>query len=135
MTKSSAITPRPKNGSLGPWLAGAALAALLLGACAPSSEPSGDVAAGAGGEHAIEIVADEKTFKPNTLRLIQGEKVTVEVANEDDVPHDFAIEEFDLNTDTIEPGGVATATFTTPGRRIDFVCTLHPEMTGRIESL
>jgi plastocyanin len=83
---------------------------------------------------AVEIIADDKAFKPNTLELTSGETVTVEIRNEDDMPHDFAIEKFDLNTGTIEPGDAASASFTVPEGGVDFVCTYHSGMTGHVEA-
>jgi plastocyanin len=75
----------------------------------------------------------DRTFRPSILRLKAGDRVTVEVSNKDDTPHDFAIELMDLNTGIIEPGESATATFTVPESSTEFVCTLHSGMTGRIE--
>ena len=70
---------------------------------------------------------------PETLSLTAGDEVTVEVANDDSAAHDFAIESLDLNTGTVESGEVANATFMVPGEGVEFVCTFHPDMTGRIE--
>jgi plastocyanin len=72
-------------------------------------------------------------FEPSTLRVKTGEEITVEVSNEDDTAHDFAIESLDLNTGTIEAGEVSTATLTVPKGGQEFVCTFHPEMKGRLE--
>jgi plastocyanin len=108
-------------------------AALLgLTAC-NSSDPTGDVSQGAAPADSIEIVAKDESFDPETLDLQAGEEVTVEVTNEDDAPHDFAIESLELNTGTIEAGEVANATFTVPNEGAEYVCTFHPDMTGRIE--
>ena len=124
-----------RDKSVGARLAlAAALSAVLLAACASNSEPSGQVAQRAGGRNAVEVVADDGAFTPKRLELKAGQEVTVDIVNEDDVPHDFAIEELDLNTGTIEPGDVASATFTLPEHPIDFACTFHSEMTGRIEA-
>ena len=113
-----------RDKSVGARLAVAgALSAVLFAACASNSEPSGQVAQRPGGPDAVEVVAKGS-----------GQEVTVEIINEDDVPHDFAIEELDLNTGTIEPGDVASATFTIPDRAIEYACTFHSEMTGRIEA-
>jgi plastocyanin len=104
-----------------------------LTACS-SSEPSGDVAKGAAAAaDSIKVVAAASSFDPETLNLEAGEKVTVEVTNDDDMAHDFAIESLELNTGTIEAGEVANATFTVPDKGIEFVCTFHPDMTGRIK--
>ena len=116
------------------WLAIAAVALLGLAAC-NSSEPVGDVARGASSNaDAIQVAMVEgEAFDPGTLNLTAGEEVSVEVTNDDSAAHDFAIESLDLNTGTVESGEVANATFTVPDEGVEFVCTFHPEMTGRIE--
>ena len=114
-------------------LAVGGVALLGLTACS-SSEPSGDVAQGAAAAaDSIKVVAAASSFDPETLNLEAGEEVTVEVTNDDDMAHDFAIESLELNTGTIEAGEVANATFTVPDEGIEFVCTFHPDMTGRIK--
>ncbi len=114
-------------------LAVGGIALLGLTACS-SSEPAGDVAKGASSAaDSIEVVAVDSSFDPGTLNLEAGEEVTVEVTNDDDMAHDFAIESLELNTGTIEAGEVANATFTVPDEGVEFVCTFHAEMTGRIE--
>ncbi|MGH2736430.1 MAG: cupredoxin domain-containing protein [Actinomycetota bacterium] len=105
---------------------------LVFAACGGSSDPAGDVSSGPAEGDAIVVVADDTKFKPDTLEASPGEEVTVEVRNEDDIAHDFAIEELELNTGTIEPGDVASATFEVPDGGTPFVCTFHPEMTGTI---
>jgi plastocyanin len=114
-------------------LAIAGIALLGLTACS-SSEPAGNVASGAAAAaDSIEIVAKDQSFDPSTLNLEAGVVVTVEVTNDDDMAHDFAIESLELNTGTIEAGEVANATFTVPDGGVEYVCTFHPDMTGRIE--
>jgi plastocyanin len=113
-------------------LAVAGIALLGLSAC-NSSEPTGNVAEGAAPADSIKIVMGDESFDPGTLNLQAGKEVTVEVTNDDDTPHDFAIESLELNTGTIEAGEVANATFTVPDEGLEFVCTFHPDMTGRIE--
>jgi plastocyanin len=89
---------------------------------------------GPAGEGAVEIVTVDSAFTPETLELNAGQKVTVEITNEDVVPHDFEIEVLDLSTGTIEAGEIATATFTVPEGTTEFACTYHSGMTGRIET-
>ena len=109
------------------------LVGALLGACS-ESDPSGDVGSGPAEGDAVALVADDTFFEPETLELTAGEKVTVEITNEGSAPHDFAIEDLDLNTGTIEGGAVATATFEVPDSNTKFECTLHPGMEGTIEA-
>jgi plastocyanin len=113
-------------------LAVAGVALVGLTAC-NSSEPSGEVARGAAPTDSIKIVAVDQAFDPGTLDLKAGEEVTVEVTNDDDMAHDFAIDSLELNTGTIEAGEVANATFTVPDGGVEYVCTFHPDMTGRIK--
>jgi plastocyanin len=107
--------------------------ALIAGACSYASEPAGDVAEGRASGKATTIVVEGSAFKPAVLELEAGEEVTLEVANRDAMPHDFAVESLGLNTGVIDPGSVATATFTMPDRVLEFVCTYHDGMAGRIE--
>jgi plastocyanin len=108
--------------------------ALIAGACANSSEPSGDVSTGPSSGEARRIVTRDSAFTPATLTARAGDDVTVEIANEDSIPHDFAIESLDLNTGSIEPGDVAVARFTMPEQGVEFVCTYHDGMAGTFES-
>ena len=110
----------------------AGIVVLVFAACGGGSDPSGDVSSASAEGDAIVVVTDDNKFEPDTLDAPPGEEVTVEVRNEDDTAHDFAIEEFDLNTGTIEPGSVATATFEVPEEETEFVCTIHPGMKGTI---
>jgi plastocyanin len=98
------------------------------------SRPQGGLRPGHRGRGQIEA-ADGDRFTPATLELSAGEKVTIEITNTDDRAHDFAIEAANLNTGTIQPGAVATATFTVPEGTTEFVCTFHRGMTGTIQSV
>jgi nitrite reductase (NO-forming) len=128
-----------RTSTFGSWRRGVVLsaatgvAAVVFGACASGSEPTGDVAQGPAPGEAVEVVIADMAFEPDVLRLEPGHEVTVEVTNEDSMPHDFVVESLDVATGTIESGGVATATFTAPPGDIKFVCTIHPNMKGRIE--
>jgi plastocyanin len=107
--------------------------ALGMAACS-SAEPAGDVAQGpADGGNVVRMEMTDSKFLPADLDLEAGGEVTVEVTNNDDMVHDFAIESLDLNTGPIEAGEGATATFTAPEGGAEFVCTYHSDMTGRIE--
>lgn len=113
-------------------LVGGAAVALLAG-CGRSVEASGDVGRGPAEGKAVEVVAKDNAFTPAALKLEPGKEVTVEVTNSGEQPHNFTVEALDLSTGTIEPGDVATATFTGPEDGVEFVCTLHPGMDGRLE--
>lgn len=107
--------------------------ALLLSSCQAQSQPSGDVSKGPGPGDAVQLVAEDSAFVPSTLELPAGDEVTIEVTNDDTIPHDFTIESIDLSTGVIEAGDVTTVTFTVPDSETEFLCTLHSRMTGRIE--
>ena len=106
---------------------------MLLSSCEAESQPSGNVSSGSARGDAVQLVTDDSAFAPDTLELPAGKEVTIEVINNDDIPHDFTIESIDISTGLIEAGGVATATFAVPDSATEFVCTIHPNMTGRIE--
>ena len=111
-----------------------ALTAGLLGGCAGGPEPSGEVSMGAAqAGDAVKLDAGDNVFSPGKLTLASGEKVTVEVTNKGRMPHDFAIKELGLNTGVLQPGQIATATFTVPNDDVDYVCTLHRGMDGKVE--
>ena len=114
-------------------LATAPLAVLALVACSPSSEAKGDVGVGKAATASAEITTEHGSFDPETIELPAGEEVTVQITNEDDHPHDFAIETLDINTGTIESGETAYATFVMPDQPLEFVCTFHSGMKGRAE--
>jgi plastocyanin len=113
------------------WITMAAVA-LAVVATACSTEPSGDVRAGAAGPDAVELTLHDDEFAPTTLELPAGEKATVEVTNEGSNTHNFTIDGLDLSTGTMTSGGVMTATFTVPDGTTEFRCTFHPDMTGTI---
>ena len=132
MSAISDLIKRPgSRGGRAVW--GAGVAMTLLVACTPSSEASGDVGKGPAPAGSIELSIDDSVFDPEVLEAPAGEEVTVEVTNADESVHDFAIESIDLNTGTIEAGTSAYATFTMPDQPIEFVCTFHRGMEGRIE--
>ena len=114
-------------------LVAAVLAAVTLVACSPSSEAKGDVGKGEASDASVELTIDDGSFDPDTIQLPAGEEVTVQLTNEDGAPHDFAVETLDINTGTIESRKSAYATFVMPDEPIEFVCTFHSGMKGRIE--
>ena len=115
------------------WLVAAvATLALGVGACGGERPASGDVSAGPAGDAATTITATDNEFEPAPLSLPAG-NVTVDVVNDGDDAHNFVIDALDVSTGTIEPGRTVSATFDVPAGGVDFVCTFHSGMTGRIE--
>ena len=113
-------------------VAGVAVAAIGLLVACTSSEPSGDVGNGRAPGDAIEVAIADSAFEPDVLRATRGQELTVEITNDDSIAHDFAIEGLGLNTGTIEPGRSAYVNLTVPEETLDFVCTYHEGMDGRI---
>lgn len=120
----------PSRGIRVALVLGTLVATLALGACA--REPSGDVGQGPGGPDAVRVVMTDDEFDPAELRLEAGTEVTVETRNEGDAGHNLTIDDLDVSTGTVEPGGVVSATFTVPTQATGFRCTFHPGMRGEI---
>lgn len=110
------------------------VAALALGACRPSSEPAGDVGLGAVEDPTFSLLALDDFFHDRTLSAEAGEEIVIQIRNEGDSPHEFAIPELSLSTGTIEPGDVAHARFEVPRDGVEFECSYHGGMRGRIET-
>ncbi len=108
------------------------LAALLAG-CAGSPQPSAGVTMGPAAGPALEVEAGDNVFSPQTLVVEAGQTTTVEITNTGRVPHDFTIAELSLTTGVLQPGDVATATFEAPAGDVEYVCTLHRGMEGKLE--
>ena len=106
--------------------------ALAATACGSGREASGDVRAGTAPEGAVEVIAVDNEFQPAQLRVAPGE-VTLAVANQGQSAHNLVIDQLGLSTGTIQPGESVTATFTAAGEPLDYVCTFHPGMEGRID--
>jgi plastocyanin len=109
------------------------LLTLALSACGSNGGSSGDAAIERSNSDVVELLIDGGSFDPETLELSKDEQVTVKIVNNDSTPHDFAIESIDLHTDTIKPGDAVIATFVAREGAAEFVCTLHPDMKGRID--
>jgi len=115
-------------------LAVMALTVSLLGGCSGGREPSGNVSKGPSQtSDAVKLEAGDNVFAPRKLIVASGEEVTVEVTNQGRIPHDFTIEELALSTGVLQPGEIATASFAAPEDDVDFVCTLHRGMDGKLE--
>ena len=106
----------------------------LLSGCSGGREPSGNVSKGpAQTSDAVKVEAGDNVFAPRKLTVVSGEVITVEVTNKGRILHDFTIEELALSTGVLQPGEIATATFAAPDDDVDFVCTLHRGMDGKLE--
>jgi plastocyanin len=136
---------------------GGACLALAMAGCGDDDEDTG--AGGSGGEAAAtqeapapETTAETETetesssseageeikitmkgfaFDPQEVEGKVGQKVTW--TNEDDAPHNAVAQNGgDLKTKTFEKGGSDSYTLDEPGT-IEYICTIHPQMTGTIK--
>lgn len=81
------------------------LLGLILVACGGGGE-----AGGSGGP--IQVTTQNLRFKPDKLTVKAGQTVTVDITNEDSVPHTFEIEGVEGVGIGIPPGNEATVEFT-----------------------
>lgn len=126
--------PRPARSTTASRLTlAAATAATLLAACGGEAPAAGDVRMGPADGDAIEVAAVDNDFEPASLELDAGSEVTIEVTNEGDRPHNLVIDELGLSTGTLEPGDVATATFTVPETPVTYYCSFHSGMKGELQ--
>ena len=82
---------------------------VLLGGLLAACGGQGDKAPTAG---TIQVVTENLRFKPSTLTVKAGQKVTVNLVNRDGVPHTFEVEGVPGVGIGVAPGGKATLEFT-----------------------
>lgn len=127
----------------GNWrlLAMACVAVFVLGACGGDDDGGdtgggGDAAAagecGGSGGTALSIDAENTKFSTDELSVAAGEQVTVTLTNNDSFPHTFAVTDLDCDTGNVEGGASADLSFTMPDAETDYVCSIHPAMTGTL---
>lgn len=100
--------------------AGAALVALALAAVVAMS------AAHAGERH---VKIDNFAFLPPYLAVPAG--TTVVFDNADDIPHTVVATDKSFRSKALDTGDSFVVTLTAAGE-IDYFCSLHPHMTGKI---
>jgi len=117
-------------------IVGAAAGLLMLGAACGGSDDDGNGGTSSGGEEGsgggtVALVAADLAFEPSELSASAGD--TIEFTNEDDAPHTFTAEDAGIDED-VDPQGEVTISLegVDPGS-YDFVCTIHPDMTGTLE--
>jgi plastocyanin len=77
-----------------------------------------------------EVRMREVKFVPHDVTIRRGQSVTW--TNDDGVAHTVtATEGAKFDSGNVAPGGVYERRFPKPGR-VDYVCTLHPNQTGRV---
>lgn len=110
----------------------AGVLALAVAACVDAPAQSGDVTLGPADGDAIAIVAVDNAFEPEAVAAAVDEEITIEVVNEGGTAHNLVIDDLDISTGTLESGEVATVALTVPAGGVEYVCTLHGGMRGRI---
>ncbi|MBU2497127.1 MAG: cupredoxin domain-containing protein [Nanoarchaeota archaeon] len=60
-------------------------------------------------EFTIEV--DEFSFDPDFIKVDQGDKVTITLENDGKIPHNLVVAEYNVKTNTIEPGKKDTMSF------------------------
>jgi plastocyanin len=103
------------------------------GSSTPSSAAPASTAPAAGGSTA-SVSMKNIAFDPKTLTINKG--TTVTWTNDDSVNHDVTKKggpgpDFSSGNGNLAGGDTYKQTFNTPGT-IDYVCTIHPGMTGKI---
>jgi plastocyanin len=88
----------------------------------------------AGGGAAVKVSMKNIAFNPKTVTVSKGG--TVEWTNDDSVNHDVTKKggpgpDFSSGKGNLASGATYKQTFNTPGT-IQYVCTIHPGMTGTI---
>ena len=96
---------------------------------AETAEAQTETEAASGGEE-ITVRMKDFAFDPQEVEAQVGQKITW--VNEDDAPHNAVAQGGgDLKTDTFEKDGSDSYTVEEAGT-IEYICTVHPEMTGTI---
>ena len=74
----------------------------------------------------IKISGKEFSYAPSTINVKKGEKVKITFTNSGTMMHDLVIEELDIRTKMVAPGGTDTLEFTVPdkGPSLTFYCSV-----------
>ena len=122
-------------------VAAAAVLLLLLGAACGGDEDGGSTEStdsgsttedtGDTGGGSVTLTASNFAFDPSELSAAAGD--TIEFTNEDDAPHTFTADDASIDEE-VDAGGSTTIDLADvePGT-YDFVCKIHPDMTGTLE--
>jgi plastocyanin len=71
---------------------------------------------------AIAVEGGEFYFKPNVIRVKKGEKVTITLTNAGKMPHDFVIDEFNVESETISSGSTTVEFTPDKAGTFEFYC-------------
>jgi plastocyanin len=100
--------------------------AVLLAGCA--SGQAGEPPTGAPAKGVDEVTVKDMKFEPAIVEVPAGTTVTWHF-RDGSVPHDVKADDF--NSGEPQRSGSFAHAFSTPGS-YDYVCTVHPQMTGRV---
>ena len=75
------------------------------------------------------VSIDNFVFTPDTIEVAVGTKITW--TNNDDIPHAVGAKDLSWKSKAMDTGDTYSHTFEKPGT-IDYFCTLHPHMQGKI---
>jgi plastocyanin len=105
----------------------ATVAVLALAACGGAPETA---AATDEGDAPAAVSMQESAFTPGTVQVASG--ASVRWTNNDDVPHTVTFSDDAVDSsEQLAAGDEFTATFAEAGT-YDYVCTIHPDMTGTV---
>ena len=76
-----------------------------------------------------EVSIDNFVFTPDTIEVAVGTKITW--TNNDDIPHAVGAKDLSWKSKAMDTGDTFSHTFEKAGT-IDYFCTLHPHMQGKI---
>lgn len=95
----------------------------------PPPESGGPPPGGSG----LEIVATDNEFSTSELSAPAGQEATLELINEGNSLHNWAIPDQDITTELIPGGETSTVTFTLEPGEYDYLCEVHPQqMSGTL---
>jgi plastocyanin len=110
-------------------------AAVTCAACGGGGDGEGVVSEPVPPDPDVVIRAEDMAFEPDEVAVPAGEPVTVVIDNRDEgVDHNLDVEGAPGPHETpLEPGPSRQAlTLTLPAGSYEFVCDIHPGMTGRM---
>ena len=83
------------------------------------------------GGGSVSLTAADFAFEPSDLSAAAGD--SIEFTNDDDAPHTFTAEDAGIDEE-VDAGGSTTISLADvePGT-YDYVCKIHPNMTGTLE--
>jgi plastocyanin len=121
MACGGAATPSPERSAPTVPSAPAASqpAAATAGACADSTDPA-----------TVDVEIAGNAFSPRTVQAAVGDVIAW--TNADQAAHSAVVGDAGCATDTLAQGEAGALVFTAPGT-YDYVCGIHPRMTGTIE--